>query len=34
VHRDYARVRAAALAAAEVLGVPHVYLHCLPRSLM
>ena len=33
-HRDHTRVRDAALAAAEELGVPRVYLSCLPRSLM
>lgn len=33
-HRDHTRVRDAALAAAEELGVRRVYLWCLPRSLM
>lgn len=33
-HRDHAVVRDASLAAAETVGVPRVYLACLPRSLM
>lgn len=33
-HRDHARIRDAALAAAHATGVPRVYLQCLPRSLM
>ena len=33
-HRDHSRIRYAALAAAQAAGVPAVYLHCLPRSLM
>lgn len=33
-HRDHVRIRDAALAAAERVGVPRVYLTCLPRSLM
>jgi LmbE family N-acetylglucosaminyl deacetylase len=33
-HRDHARIRDAALAAAGTLGIPRVYLACLPRSLM
>jgi LmbE family N-acetylglucosaminyl deacetylase len=33
-HRDHARIRDAALEAAERAGVPRVYLACLPRSLM
>ena len=33
-HRDHARIRDAALAAAKAVGVPRVYLACLPRSLM
>jgi len=33
-HRDHARIRDAAIAAARATRVPRVYLHCLPRSLM
>jgi LmbE family N-acetylglucosaminyl deacetylase len=33
-HRDHARIRDAALAAAGEVGVPRSYLYCLPRSLM
>lgn len=33
-HRDHTRIRNATLAAAGAVGVPRVYLHCLPRSLM
>jgi LmbE family N-acetylglucosaminyl deacetylase len=33
-HRDHERIRDAALRAAADLGVPRVYLHCLPRSLI
>lgn len=33
-HRDHARIRDAALRAAEALRVPRVYLHGLPRSLI
>jgi LmbE family N-acetylglucosaminyl deacetylase len=33
-HRDHVRIRDATLAAADALGVPRVYLACLPRSLM
>lgn len=33
-HRDHARIRDAAVAAAAQLAVPQVYLACLPRSLM
>jgi LmbE family N-acetylglucosaminyl deacetylase len=33
-HRDHARIRDAAIAAAHDAGVPRVYLMCLPRSLM
>ena len=33
-HRDHVRIRDAALTAADTLGVPRVYLSCLPRSLM
>jgi LmbE family N-acetylglucosaminyl deacetylase len=33
-HRDHARIRDAALAAARAADVPRVFLHCLPRSLM
>jgi LmbE family N-acetylglucosaminyl deacetylase len=33
-HRDHVRIRDATLAAAGALGVPRVYLQCLPRSLM
>jgi LmbE family N-acetylglucosaminyl deacetylase len=33
-HRDHARIRDAAVTAAEAAGVPRVYLACLPRSLM
>jgi LmbE family N-acetylglucosaminyl deacetylase len=33
-HRDHVRVRDAAVEAARTVGVPRVYLVCLPRSLM
>jgi LmbE family N-acetylglucosaminyl deacetylase len=33
-HRDHVRIRDAALSAGEELGVPRIYLSCLPRSLM
>lgn len=33
-HRDHARIRDAAVQAAEQLAVPRVYLQCLPRSLI
>lgn len=33
-HRDHARIRDAAVEAARAVGVPRVYLHCLPRALM
>ncbi len=33
-HRDHVRIRDAAVAAAADVGVPRVYLACLPRSLM
>jgi LmbE family N-acetylglucosaminyl deacetylase len=33
-HRDHVRIRDAALVAAEAVGIPRVYLVCLPRSLM
>jgi LmbE family N-acetylglucosaminyl deacetylase len=33
-HRDHARIRDAAVRAASELGVPRVYLHGLPRSLI
>ncbi|WP_222271920.1 PIG-L deacetylase family protein [Modestobacter marinus] len=33
-HRDHVRIRDAALAAAETVGVPRVYLSCILRSLM
>ncbi|WP_369134643.1 PIG-L deacetylase family protein [Modestobacter sp. I12A-02662] len=33
-HRDHVRIRDAALAAASSVGVPRVYLACIPRSLM
>jgi len=33
-HRDHARIRDASVAAARAVGVPRVYLQCLPRSLM
>lgn len=33
-HRDHVRIRDAALAAAHSVGVPRIYLSCLPRSLM
>ena len=33
-HRDHARIREASTVAAQALGVPRVYLQCLPRSLM
>lgn len=33
-HRDHARIRDATIAACDAVGVPLVYLQCLPRSLM
>ena len=33
-HRDHAVIRDAAVAVADAVGVPSVYLMCLPRSLM
>lgn len=33
-HRDHERIRDATLAAARRYGIPRVYLHCLPRSLI
>jgi LmbE family N-acetylglucosaminyl deacetylase len=33
-HRDHVRMRDAAVEAARELGVPRIYLACLPRSLM
>ncbi|MDP3894717.1 PIG-L deacetylase family protein, partial [Nocardioides sp.] len=33
-HRDHVRIKQATLRAAEELGVPTVYLSCLPQSLM
>jgi LmbE family N-acetylglucosaminyl deacetylase len=33
-HRDHTRIRDAALVAAQGVGVPRVYLNCLPQSLL
>ena len=33
-HRDHTRIRDAALVAAQAVGVPRVYLNCLPQSLL